>query len=601
MIRIHQRTISLVCFLSTIVLTACSSDDTDPAGTDGNQDAGSEATPDAPQTETGSDAQPVPDCPSPHCEPDDDVEPPAAGNYRSWSFPTEVSVGAVALSENGRRIVVGDQAGKLRLFTHDGGGTPVWTFQAPDSQAQFNAVDISRDGLTVVATDGLTTIHLFECDAPEPMWSYDTGDLTDPFVDVAISHDGCTVAAASKTKVYVFENKSEEPVAIHEPAVSQGGWFTTVAIAGDGSRIAAGTWITDMTGAELFVFDGTEQVGTWQTDYVSQSSNAVPMPIAISRDGSTIAAGGADQQVHLLDGSVASTGTYAFGETEGSVWSLALSDDGTRLFASAGEDTAWLFRDTASSAPSWTYDGNFASPHASGVGLVDPYRGGNSPEGDYGIGAYPGTVAMSADGKYMAAGAWNSGNIFGMTETHDRPFRVYRATSDTDAINVVAMSADGSWIVAGTTFGEVLAWEVAPAVMIEMGTPATVSIPSNPEVTDTLDLDDVEFERTLVKPGRAANMTERWSLWALIGGVPVPPEASWLVSSGDFEQEHQRNLPDSNFDETTQESMPVPQIWQSGITAVTGFLLRVELQDEGTGTAASDEAAPFVDVQVGGN
>ena len=110
--------------------------------------------------------------------------------------------------------------------------------------------------------------------------------------------------------------------------------------------------------------------------------------------------------------------------------------------------------------------------------------------------------------------------------------------------------------------------------------------------------DDVES--ALVKPGRAAVLKERWSLWGSVGGVPIPPEASWLVSSGDFEKEHTRALADGNFDETTSESMAVPQIWQSPVTAITGFVLRVQLEDDGTGALTSDEAAPFVDIQVGG-
>jgi hypothetical protein len=324
------------------------------------------------------------------------------------------------------------------------------------------------------------------------------------------------------------------------------------------------------------------------------------MPIAISEDGSRIAAGGADKKIHFLDGALAPAWSYDLGASEGSVWSLAISDDGSRLFASAGLDTVMMFTDTSSGTPSWTYDGDFASPHAAGVGLYDPYKKQSTPEGNFGVGAYPHTVALSADGKYPVAGAWNSGNLFGMYAEKDRPFRVYRSSSDTDSINVAQISADGSWVAAGTTFGEVLAWEVAPAVMIEIGIPTTVNIPSNPPAGSILGLNDVKFERTLLKPGRAVSMNERWSLWALIAGVPVPPEASWLVSSGDFEQVHVRDLADGNVDETTSESMPVPQIWQSSVTSVTGFVLRMTLEDQSTAVMTSDEAAPFVDVQVGG-
>ncbi len=587
------------CFFVTCIALAAACDDASGGSPSPNPDGGAGAAGTA-GTGGGSSDSGGPACAPLACQPDVAPEPTAAGDYRSWSYPAGVSVGAVDLSGNGRRILVGDRAGRVQLFKHDGGGTPLWTFTAPDPQAQFNSVSISRDGTTAVATDGLTSVHVFTCDSGTPAWTFDSQDDTDYFVDVEVSRDGCRIAAASKTKVYLFNRDSSTPVVVHEPNITQGGWLTTVAMDGDGSRVAAGTWISDPSGAQLFVFDDTDELASFATPYASQSSNAVPMPIALSADGSVIAAGGADKKVHFFDGSFTPAWSYDAGSAEGSVWSLALSDDGNELFASTGLDNAVMFADTSTSTPSWSYDGNFGAPHPSGIGVVDPYQGGTTPEGDFGIGAYIGTVALSADGKYPIAGAWNSGNLFGMYQGKGRPFRVYRTTSDTDSINVAAISADGSWIVAGTTFGEVLAWEVAPAVMIELGVPVTVNIPSNPDAGATLGLGDIDFERTLVKPGRAANMKETWALWAIVGGVPVPPEASWLVSSGDFEKTFPRNLADGNVDETTSESMQAPQVWQSTISAVTGFILRVQLEDDGTSTVTSDEGAPFIDIQVGG-
>lgn len=593
-----------LCLLLVALPTGCSSDDVDPGKA--TADAG---LPDTGAVETGGDvdADDAADsdasstaCAPLACQPDDAPEPSATGDYHSFSYTTGVSVAALDLSGNGRRIVVGDQAGNVHLFEHDGGGTPLWTYAATESQAQFNSVEISRDGRTVAATDGLTSVYLFNCDEGTPAWVFDSGDPTDHFNAVAMSNDGCFVAAVSDAKVYLFSRDSATPLVVHEPTVSQGAWLTSVAIAGDGSRLAAGTWISDESGAELFLFDDTQQLGSYATPYAAQSSNAVMMPIAISEDGSRIAAGGADKKIHFFDGALTPGASYDLGETEGSVWSLAMSDDGTRLFASGGEDNAMMFTDTSSATPAWHYNGGYTAPHAFGPGLYDPYLQQSSPEGEFGIGAYPGTVAMSADGKYPIVGAWNSGNLFGMYAEKERPFRVYRTSSDTDSINVVGISADGSWIAAGTTFGEVLAWEVAPAVMIEVGVPVTVTVPAIPVVGSILDLDDVKFDRTLVKPGRAANMKETWSLWAVVGGALVPPEASWLVSSGDFDKEQTRNLAEGNVDETTSESMDVPRIWQSDVTAITGFALRVQLEDEGTSVQTSDEAAPFVDIQIGG-
>lgn len=562
------------------------------SGGDEGTDAG--VTPDA---QTPADAGATAACPPPPCAVDDAPEAAAAGDYRSLAVDLGVSIGAVALSANGRRLAVGDQAGRVHLFGPAAGATPRWTFEAEDPRAQFDHVAISRDGRRVAATDGLTRVHVFECDDSTPAWTYDSGDPDDPFVGLALSHDGCTIAAITGTRVLRFERDADAPVALHTPNISRGEALSAVALSGDGRVIAAGTWISDASGAELYTFEGGAERARATTAYRDQSSNAVRMPIAVSEDGATIAAGGADRVIHVYDRGLQARWQYDPGQEDLSVWSLAMSDDGGRLLASAGEDGSFLF-DARSATPTWRFDGVAAAPHGTAVGIVDPYRGGVSPEGELGIGAYPGTVALSADGRFPVVGAFNSGHLFGLYAEKNRPFRVYSASSASDPINVTAISADGAWIAAGTTFGELLVWEVAPAVMIEMEQAVLVTLPAMPEVTDTLDLDDVVFERTMLKPGRAANLTERWRLYAIVNGVPIPPEAAWLVS-GDLEQTHARRLPDGLFTETTLESMEVPQLFQTPLTAVTGFVLRVSLEGEGTGRLTSDEAAPFVELQIG--
>ena len=64
-------------------------------------------------------------CTALSCAVDDEVEPAASGDYRAWQFAPGVTVGAIDLSANGRRIVVGDQAGDLHLFTRESGGSPL--------------------------------------------------------------------------------------------------------------------------------------------------------------------------------------------------------------------------------------------------------------------------------------------------------------------------------------------------------------------------------------------------------------------------------------------------------------------------------------------
>ena len=216
------------------------------------------------------------------------------------------------------------------------------------------------------------------------------------------------------------------------------------------------------------------------------------MPIALSADGSVIAAGGADKKLHFFNGSFTPAWSYDAGGAEGSVWSLALSDDGKKLFASTGLDNAVMFADSAKSTPTWSYDGNYASPHVSGIGLVDPYQGGSSAEGDSRDRRLRGAVALSADRQVPSQAPGTAATCSACTRRRtDLPCVSHH---ERHGLHQRRRHLRGRiWIVAGTTFGEVLAWEVAPAVMIEVGTPVTVNIPSNPDAGASLGLGDVKL------------------------------------------------------------------------------------------------------------
>jgi WD40 repeat protein len=532
----------------------------------------------------------------PSCTPDTSPEPAAQGDYRHWTFDAGASVRGLAFSENGRRLVVGDQAGKVQMFGHTS-NKPVWTYQATETQAQFNEVAISADGRTIVATDELSKVYLFQCDSETPVWTYTSPDTSDQLVDVDISADGSVIVAASYSRVYVFDWGSASPRIVFAPTISQGGWLTTVRVSADGGTIAAGTWISDTSGAEVFVFDQAQLLWSYQTPYASQSSNEIEMPLDLSDDGARLAMGGSDKKIHYFSGGPSPLWSYAAGSgTADSVWSLEMSGDGSAVFASAGEDKVVYLSAESQGSPLWTFDGNYGPANSAIFGPADPYSGGNGPTGDWGIGAYRDSVALSDSGDYMVAGPWNSGYMFSLFRGVDRPFRAYPASSATDSTSVVAISGDGAWVAMGTTGGEVLVWEVAPAVMLELTSPpVTISIPG---IGPIVDLDDLRFDRHLIKPGRGGDFTEKWSIWALVGTTPIPPEAAWLVSGGDFDKEHDRNLSDGNVIDESSETMEVPRMYSASLTTISGFIFRIELTDDPSGVRTSDEGAFFADVQV---
>ena len=282
--------------------------------------------------------------------------------------------------------------------------------------------------------------------------------------------------------------------------------------------------------------------------------------------------------------------------TENTKGAAELSECGERAVGSAAEDTAFFFDDTNSDSPTWTYHGNYGPTGDMPAGPIDPYTNSLGETGDWGIGAYPGAVAISGDGEFIAAGAWNSGHTFNLYRGLDRAFRMLPLDNPVDPVNVVAMSADGAWIAAGGSFdGEVRLWETAPAIMMETDVPITLDIPID---DSKLDLDEIRFTRHLVKTGRETTLKEVRSIWLFAGGVLFPPEYNPAADEDETVKEISHPLPEGVQNSVSEEKMKVPEFFASQISTIAALVLRVELVDETNGTALSDEARIFVHLKA---
>ncbi len=486
------------------------------------------------------------------CELPAAAAPPGQGVYRDWSFRQGSTIAELALSEDGRRLVAGDQGGALRLFSRDN-NVPLWTYTV--ASEQFNSVAISRSGRSVAAACTDAKVYLFECDSPSPAWIFDTHGSRGSVVDVAISHDGTVIAAADYTHVYLLSRASNVPVKVFDVPIERGGWLTTVAVSGDGQRIAAGTWISDSSGARMFLFDQNGLIRTYNSDYQSQLENAVAMPIAMSKDGSRIAFSGADRRLYFLSsaapgGVVAATPAWSVEVAQAGddqVSCLSISDDGTSLMA-LGDNRCLYFADTSVGTPTWTFNGS----HVSGLfPAASVYPTSKNTAADLGIGHYAHAGMLSADGKYLTVGASNAGRLFSLYRGVNRPFRVY----DLDV------------------------------------TPVTISVPALGGVDQLLGLGSCKFTRTLVKPGRGGSFREDRSLWALLLGGVIPVRVK--------EDTFTFTLPDGNFDQVSSESMDIPELFQSYVTTITAFIIQVELFDQPSGRKLSSDDSLFANIQVG--
>ena len=530
---------------------------------------------------------------SPACSVTIAAEAAAQGDYRALSHQTGISIGAVAISNRGWRAVAGGQDGNIYFF-HRSQASPQFTYTTGD---QVNTVDISRNGEAFVAGSLDGRIYYFECDQTTPAWIYDTApDLTSgtpEVVGVSISEDGRWIAAVSRYHVYLFRRDNTTPVLNLQ--LSSNASLATVALSADGSRLAVGTG-PEGTEARVFYLNQQGLLWTAQIPDLGWGPNDLPTPVAISADGSVIAAGGRDNRIHLWSGASSTPlWTYHIAD-ESPVFSVALSDDGTRL-AATGNFTLYYF-DNAST-PTFTHEGSYGSPSFFGQPVV--YPGMDNAPGDYGIGNYLHAVALSSDGSYLAAGDYVYGHAFSFYREFNQPFRMYDLAYDYDSVGEVDISPDGSWIMLGSVYnGEILRIEVAPVEIIRVQVPITYRV-AEPfdEIAELIGGTQFDVDYWILKPGRAAHFEENWSMWALpamgAGGV-IPPGT---FCTGDTEWTYDQNLADGNQVITGTRQLSPPQCLESTVSTIDLFLLHAELHDQPTNTELSDDSETLATVQVG--
>lgn len=581
---LYRRVLTAVLLLAVLIMLVCS------AGCDDDQ--------------TAADGL----CSSPAV-----AEPAATGDYRAMSYrtPYGASIGSVAIADRGIRAVAGGQDYGVYLFSRD----RVDPLFAYETTGQVRDVDITRDGRAVAAAGGGEFIYLFSCDSQTPLWSYDTGqDITWTDSDalrVAFSPDGEWLAAVSETHVYLFRTGEGTPV--FSQMLSEDGNLATVAVSNGGTRIAVGNRGEEMADGEyhelLYLLDQSGLL--WQADLgvPDAAENWAQVEVAISADGHTIAAGGGDRAVHLWsDSSSVPRWSYTISD-EAAVASVALSDRGKELLVT-GDSKLYFFGDTSKGTPSYIYNGAFCiaedeSQDFFGCMYRDVYPGMTNEPGYWGIGNYPEASAISADGLYYLTGDYNSNHAFNFFREVDCPFRLYDTL--TGSIRNADLASDGSWVILGTTSGEVMRIEVAPAEMIEVEQGFTYEITQDQiaegaEAVDIPTSTDARIRYWIIKPGRAAKLTETWSFWQMMGVVPIA--AVNIPGQDDRVYTWEHDLPEGNQYLTGTRDIPLPRI-SIPITSyddqlqIIWYLLISDLTDSPTGKELSRDMGVTVKVVIG--
>jgi WD40 repeat protein len=351
---------------------------------------------------------------------------------------------------------------------------PLADVQHPALQRVFpgegllNAMAISPDGKWVASGSSSTA----------RIWDARTGRLIsvltghqDTIFAIAISPDGSWLATASSDKtVRLWDAATGEQIAKLTARMRQvhkndyGFWQYrggTLAISPDGSWLAASG-----VNRQVRIWDVRERrlVGRF-----SAADTGIVRALAISPDGSWLATGGDDPTVRIWD--IATRSTVASLDT-GEVLALAVSPDGSWLAAagSIGKVLTWnaetwqIAKTLTAHTP--TIRALAVSPDGSWLAAA-----GGGDYGDYGGGirlwdavtgqprdtltGYFGTMrslAFSPDGSWLASGE-TDGAVW--TWSTRRIAGSATSTGSVSAVNVVAISPDGTWVAHNDSTGTV--------------------------------------------------------------------------------------------------------------------------------------------------
>ena len=232
-----------------------------------------------------------------------------------WRQEMPSTSALLALSADGKRIVVADRFGMVYFYDAEGKLQATVDTSSDDERSEIRAIAISDRGenTAVISTRGL----FYYRDAGRKVWAHD--EITDRGTFVAVSGSGKDIAAGSDAGVRLLDSKGD---LIWSQKFRYS--VTAIAISQDGSRILAGSRDNmvrcfDREGEEIWA----HETGGWIRD------------IAVSKDGERILAGSMDKQAYLFDGAGGLIGTCAL---EGWVNRVALSEDGaTGVAASTRE------------------------------------------------------------------------------------------------------------------------------------------------------------------------------------------------------------------------------------------------------------------------
>jgi len=307
----------------------------------------------------------------------------------------------------------------------------------------WSSVASSADGTKLVAVAGDGNVHtgpIYLSTNSGASWTPASAPIT-YWTAVASSADGTKLVAGVyyPCKIYTSTNSGTDwTQAAGAPA---GLGLASIASSADGAGLVIG-------GRANYIYTSADAGVTWTRN---NSTYGYWNAFASSADGANLAAA-ADSGISTSTNSGAFWAWTGAPHDVGAFWSVASSDDGTRLIAAAGGELGiGPICTSADSGSNWTVRATATSRWT--------------------------TVASSADGTHLIAAAFGPGPLYTSTDSG--------ATWLSNAIppkfwSSVASSADGSKLVAAVKNGGIYTWHAIPALNISIfNTDLVLAWPSN--------------------------------------------------------------------------------------------------------------------------
>ncbi|MHA1987296.1 MAG: WD40 repeat domain-containing protein [Promethearchaeota archaeon] len=232
-----------------------------------------------------------------------------------WEYNSIRNIYHISITSNGKYFAGGD-SDNLYVFSREGSNINLRLVKDFNS---FRNIDFSRDGEFFVVTNS-KTLYLYSTSTFLPIWTFTSEEY---FSKVKISADGSYIVASDGNYLYTFTKFNN--ISLWRSPID--GFSHRLALSANGEYIVLGEFIvTGKYPKTLYFFNRESPIPIW-----SRTFGRYITSVAISDDGSIIAAGNSEGLIYLFD-SKSSIPIFTYDAPWG-IESLTISSNGKSIAA----------------------------------------------------------------------------------------------------------------------------------------------------------------------------------------------------------------------------------------------------------------------------